>query len=127
MKFSLLSINCNTLNCYNTIIHKVYQFTVTVNFKIRHENIFTYGTIYIDNYTIPKISPYDRTSSPNDTYLIGAIDQNYGDYNWIWNTSGVNNSKWKRRTANGSEYNYSYDQNTNYTVQSNDKSTKLIA
>mgnify|MGYP000698818727 CR=1 FL=1 len=127
VKFSLLSINCNTLNCYHAIIHKVYEFTVTVNFKIRHENIFTYGTIYVDNYTTPRNSPYDRTSNPNNSYSIGAIDQSYGGYNWIWNNSGINNSKWKRITSDGSEYNYSYDRNTNYTVQPNDKNAKLIA
>lgn len=127
VQFSLLSINCNTLNCFHAIIHKVYVFTVTVNFKIRHENIFTYGTIYVDNYTTPRNSPYDRTSNPNNSYSIGAIDQSYGGYNWSWNNSGINNSKWIRRTSDGSEYNYSYDRNTNYTVQPNDKNTKLIA
>ncbi|MFZ5946580.1 MAG: hypothetical protein ACOYU5_01280, partial [Stygiobacter sp.] len=127
VKFSLLSVNCKTLNCRDLLIHQVEEFTVNVNFQIRNENIFNYGVIYVNDYSTQKNSPYDRTSNPNDNYLIGAIDQSYGGYNWIWNNSGINNSKWIRRKSGMIDYDHSYDRYTNYTVQSDDKNTILIA
>lgn len=125
--FTLLSINCNTLNCYNMVLHQEVEFTVTANFKVRNENTFGGGSIYVDNYTSSKVSPYDRTAYANFNYPIGAIDQDFGGYHWIWNTSGINNSKWTRRLSDGSVTDLSYSRNTTYTVQSNDKDTRLIA
>ncbi len=106
VKFSLLSVNPYTLNCWDMLIHQVVEFSVNVKFKIRNQNIFTYGRIYVNDYSTQN-SPYDRTSNPNDNFLIGAIDQSYAGYNWIWNNSGINNSKWIRRTSNNLEYDYS--------------------
>jgi len=79
-------------------------------------------------FSTSKISPYDRTSYTNDNFQIGAIDQYYNGYNWVWNNSGVNNSKWQKQNYNNpNQSDYSSDRNTSYTVQSNDISTKLIA
>ncbi len=125
--FTLLSINCNTLNCYNMVLHQEVEFTVTANFKVRNENTFGGGTIYVDNYTSPKVSPYDRTAYANFSYPIGAIDQDFGGYHWIWNSSGINNSSWQREPKNSPATYYSSNRNLTYSVQSNDKDTKLIA
>jgi len=101
---------------------------VTIKFKVRAENIFTAGSIYVDHYYYSKPSPYDRTSYTNDNFQIGAIDQNNSGYDWIWNTSGVNNSDWRKQLYGDPNKSFlSYNRNTSYTVQSNDASTRLIA
>lgn len=96
VQFSLLSINGGTLNCYDELSWQENSFSVTAKFKVRSENIFSGGTIYVDNLTTPKTAPYDRTSFTSDNFQIGAIDQSNCGYNWIWNTSGINNSKWEK-------------------------------
>ena len=118
----------NANNCAQANIWQVTQFNVMGKFTIRNENIFTIGNIYVDNYYASKSSPYDRPSTTSDYYAIGAIDQNAVGYNWIWNSSGINNSKWQKQLYNNPNMSdLSYDRNTAYNVQSSDNSTKLIA
>ncbi len=114
-------------HCAQANIWQVVNLGITTKFHVRNENIFTVGSIYVDNYSVPKSSPYDRPSSATNNYAIGAINQNAVGYDWIWNNSGINNSKWVKRLSNGSETDHSPDRNTTYTVQSGDNSTKLIA
>lgn len=70
VKFSLMSINCNTLNCYDGIVHQWTEFTVTCKFKISVENIFGGGSINADGNGT---SPVRRTSVSGDNVSIGAI------------------------------------------------------
>jgi hypothetical protein len=124
VKFSLLSINCNTLNCYHAIVHQSVKFTVHCKFQIRIENIFGGGSIYADGN---RTSPFYRTSVSGDNVSIGAIEQNYNGYHWIWNTSGTNNSEWLREPSGFAGSSFSNSQNTSYSVQSNDMNTKVVA
>ena len=114
--------------CTQATIWQTTEIYVNALFKIRHENIFTGGNLYVDNYTTSKTSPYDRTSNSTQTYNIGGIDQDYGGYHWIWNNSSINNSDWRKQLYGDPNKTFlTYDRNTTYTVQSNDKNTKLIA
>ena len=128
IKLTLSDLGQQSNDCTEATIWQIEEFTVTAYFKVRNENIFGGGTIYVDNYTTQKTSPYDRTAYANFNYAIGAIDQDYSGYQWIWNASGINNSKWQKKLYN--EINLSdvsNNRNTTYNVQSNDISTKLIA
>jgi hypothetical protein len=127
IKFTLSDLGQQSNSCTQANIWQVSQFSVTPKFTVRNENIFKIGTIYVDNLTYQKSSPYDRPSSSGDNYQIGAIDQYAVGYNWIWNTSGIYNSDWKRQPQNQNPAYFSSSRNTNYTAQSNDNSTKLIA
>jgi hypothetical protein len=123
-----LSVNDQTLNCYDPLIWQEYEFTVTCRFKIRVQNKdFTGGTVYVNDFITPKTAPHDRSCTAGNVFNIGAIDQPSGGYNWIWNTSGTNNSQWIRKLSSGAEYFHSYVRNTTYTAQSTDKNTKLLA
>ena len=124
VQFSLLSINCNTLNCYDPVIHQTVQFTVNCKFQISIENIFGGGSIYADGY---RTSPFRRTSVAGDNVSIGAIEQDYNYYHWIWNTNGVNNSEWIRKPSGSEGISFSSTQYTSYSVQSNDVNTRVIA
>ena len=127
VQFSLLSVNSQTLDCHDPVIWQVNQFSVQAKFKVRTENIFSGGTLYVDNLTTPKSAPYDRTSYTGDNFQIGAIDQSSGGHNWIWNNSGTYNSKWEKIRNGSNPIDYSNDRNTSYIVQSNDNSTRLKA
>jgi hypothetical protein len=125
VQFSLLSINCKTLNCFDPIVHQVVQFTVDCRFKVRVENEFGAGTISVDGGA--KTSPYDRTSLPGNNVPIGAIEQVYNNYNRVWNTNGTNLSEWERQHPTSGTSFISSAQSTTYAVQSNDVNTKIIA
>lgn len=66
--FSLLSINPQTLNCYDVLVWQETEINVTCKFKVRVKNIFDGGIIYVDNLVSPKNAPYDRTSYTNDNF-----------------------------------------------------------
>lgn len=127
IQLTLSDLGQQSNNCSQATIWQVVNISVTPKFTVRNENIFTTGSIYVDNYSVSKNSPYDRPSSATNNFAIGAIDQNAMGYNWIWNNSGMNNSDWRKQPQNQNSTNYSFSRNTSYTVQSNDNSTKLIA
>lgn len=127
IKLKLSDLGQQSNSCTQANIWQVVTINVTPKFTVRNENIFTTGDIYVDNYDVSKNSPYDRPSNATNNYAIGAINQNAVGYDWIWNNSGINNSKWERQLPNQNPSHYSYLRNTTYTVQSNDNSTKLIA
>ncbi len=127
IKLKLSDLGQWSNSCTQANIWQITTISVTPKFTVRNENIFTIGSIYVDNYYASKSSPYDRSSNSTDNYAIGAIDQYAVGYNWVWNSSGINNSEWKKQLQNQNPANYSYSRNTNYIVQSNDNSTKLIA
>jgi len=123
IKFKLLSINCQTLNCYNAVIHQEEEFSVTCNFQISVENIFGGGSIYANGNSS---SPARITSSVGSV-SIGAIEQSYSGYNWIWNSSGVYNSEWRREPSQGGGTSFDNSQNTSYSIQSYDINTAVVA
>ncbi|KAF0151557.1 MAG: hypothetical protein FD143_1856 [Ignavibacteria bacterium] len=122
VRFKLLSINCNTLNCYHMIIHQEVSFTVSCYFQISVENNFGGGSIYANGN---KVSPA-RINSSVSNVSIGAIEQSYDNYYRVWNTSQTNKSAWDRDAS----YGYGWldnSQSTSYSILSNDLNTKLIA
>lgn len=128
IKLTLSDLGQQSNSCTQANIWQITTITVTPKFTLRNENIFTTGTIYVDNYDVSKNSPYDRPSNVTNNYAIGAINQNAVGYDWVWNNSGINNSKWQKQLYNNPNMSdLSYDRNTAYNVQSNDNSTKLIA
>ncbi|MEJ2193870.1 MAG: T9SS type A sorting domain-containing protein, partial [Ignavibacteriaceae bacterium] len=127
VKFTLASLG-ETEPCESSVINwQTSQQNVTAKFKVRTENIFTGGIVHVDNLTENKTAPFDRTSFTGDNFQIGAIDQTSGGYNWIWNTSGIYNSKWEKIRSGFNPTDYSYSRNSSYTVQSNDNNTRLRA
>ncbi len=122
VKFKLLSINCNTLNCYDLKIHQEVEFTVTCYFQISVENNFGGGTIYANG----SASSPARISSNTSSVSLGAEEQSFDNYTRVWNTNGTNNSNWFREASYGSSQ-ISSSQNTSYSIQSHDLNTKIIA
>ncbi|MFZ6034234.1 MULTISPECIES: hypothetical protein [Melioribacter] len=96
-----------------------------MKFQVSVENIFGGGEIMVDGTT--RNSPLYRTSSVGDNISLGAIEQDYGYYHWIWNLNGINNSEWRKENIVTGNASFSNAQYTSYTVQSNDVNTKLIA
>lgn len=126
LKFTLASLGEYAPCEQSAITWQVGQTSVTAMFQIRVENRdFTGGTVKVDNVT--RNAPFDKTAQQGTVFSIGGIDQSVAGYNWIWNTSGTNNSKWIKRLSGGTESEYSNSRNISYTAQSNDKDTRLLA
>lgn len=122
--FTLMSVNWYTLDCYDTKLWQESQVTVNCKFNISVENIFGGGSIYADGN---RTSPFFRTSASGDNVSLGAIEQNYGGYNWVWSTSGSYPSEWRREPSGGGGIGFSSSQNTSYSVQSSDLNTSIVA
>jgi hypothetical protein len=104
--------------------YKVAEQTISFCVKntIYASNNFGSGTINLENSTVSSGSY--ALKSVGESVSVGAIDQSDGTYNRIWNTSGTNNSYWKRNTTaiiGATSRNYSY------TVVSGDNSITLTA
>lgn len=126
VKFMLTKLINNGTPCGERVSVKEYEFTVNVKFQISIENIFGGGIIIADGTT--RNSPIYRTSSVGNNISLGAIEQDYGNYHWIWNSNGVNNSEWRRViSVSGISSSFSNNQYTSYSVQSNDVNTRVIA
>ncbi|MEW6507950.1 MAG: hypothetical protein AB1432_09425, partial [Bacteroidota bacterium] len=122
--FTLMSVNWYTLNCYHPVFWQESQVTVNCKFHISVENIFGGGSIYADGN---RTSPFIRTSASGDNVSLGAIEQNYGDYNWIWSTSGNYPSEWRREPTGSGGSVFSNSQSTSYTIQSTDLNSRVVA
>ena len=125
VEFSISDLGSQSNSCTEATIWQTETFSVETYFKVRVENNFTGGSINVAGLT--KTSPHDKSVKGGDSFTIGALAQNSGGYDRVWNTNGTNNSKWEKKLYGGSPTFYSYSQNTNYTVSSNDVSTSLIA
>ncbi len=123
--FRLTQLVDNGTPCGTRVTIQEYNFNVSVNFQISVENIFAGGTIKVDN-TI-RSSPYHRSVSGDNNVPIDAIEQDNGGYHWIWNANGTNNSEWDKIPSGGNSTRYSFLQNTTYSVQSTDISTRVVA
>ena len=107
------------------IVQDYSAFTVNVSFQISVENIFGGGNISVDGST--RTSPFIRTAASGNSVPVGAIEQDYGNYHWIWNSSGTDDSEWRRQQSSGGSVGFSESQSTSYSVQSNDMNTSLVA
>ena len=58
-------------------------------------NNFGGGNVKIDGVT--KVNGSTAVKSTGENLMVGAIDQPNGNYNYIWNQSGVNNSDWQKK------------------------------
>ncbi len=125
--FTLSSLDPATLDCYHPLPSwQQTQFTISVNYKIKVQNNFTGGQIYVDNPSVSKTSPYERPTSNGNNIFLGAIEQNDGTYNRVWNASGINNSNWEIRRNNIISP-LSNSQSFTYTAQSGDKNGIITA
>lgn len=97
--------------------------THTVKFNLYISNIFGSGSIYVDN--VQRTSGFSKTVYSGNTVDVGAIEQNYNGYGWVWSSSGNYPSKWVRQK--GVETPISYSQYTTYNVISDDNSATLVA
>jgi Secretion system C-terminal sorting domain len=115
---------------YNEIGQEFEVAEQSITFYVKHtlnvSNNFGGGTINIDGITKPGGSDVIKTTGEN--LLVGAIDQSHGDYNYIWNQSGINNSFWQRKGMNDQNFSpipNGTPRNFNYTVASNDNGAAI--
>lgn len=95
--------------------------TFNVKFNVKIQNNFGSGTIRVNGNPVSSGSSYNKFVG--DNLALGAIDQYSSGYDYIWNTSGTNNSNWSKRTkTQGAFHNIpgATSKNHNYTVASND-------
>lgn len=92
---------------------------------VKIENNFTGGIIYVNNYSISKTAPVNLTINSKDDLpvSIGAIDQNDGTYNRIWNDTEapLYESVWLKETITGNSNVESSNQNETIYPASNDR------
>lgn len=126
VQFKLMSLGEHLPCADYAITWQSNQANVNAIFTIRVENKdFAGGTVKVDNIT--RNAPFDKSAQQGTGFFIGGVDQSALGFNWIWNMSGTNNSKWEKKLWNQNPVFYSYDRNTSYTAQSNDKNTRLLA
>jgi hypothetical protein len=104
---------------------KTAEQTITfyVKFKVSVHNNFSGGTINIDGSALPGGSYVYKYSG--DVLNVGAIDQtDNNNYARTWNSSGTNDSYWKRKneTIIGAQ-----SRNYSYTITSTDNGAYLTA
>ena len=97
----------------------------TVKFNVYVSNIFGGGDVTVDGQT--KSSGSAKTVISGSSIDIGAIEQSYGGYYWVWSTSGSNLSKWERQKYQGAVSDLSSSQSTSYSVATDDNATTLEA
>ncbi|MBZ0184555.1 MAG: hypothetical protein K8F60_19010, partial [Melioribacteraceae bacterium] len=127
VQISLLSINPNTLDCYDPIVHQVENETFTIYFKIKIQNNFEGGEIFVDDMVSAKTSPNYRTATNGTVVPIKAKEQTYENYPRVWNQSGTNNSYWQSQKTNFPPAPFSSYLQTSYTTTINDKNTVIQA
>jgi hypothetical protein len=100
------------------------QITYTIpvtQVNITAQNSFIYGAINVgvNQSATQQTSPYPFTPTVGNTVNLGAIEQSYGGYNRVWNTTVPNNpSAWVKivnynRSTISSSINYSFTAATN--------------
>lgn len=109
--FSGLDGNCNNLT--NPI---EYSFTVTCYYKVQIQNSFQGGLLYVNNYTTPENSPTQIGYVGDLSLPIGAIDQTIGESDWVWNSTGNNQSLWNKKNVQTTVF-VPISSSRNYTAQ----------
>ncbi|MBZ0180944.1 MAG: hypothetical protein K8F60_00670, partial [Melioribacteraceae bacterium] len=127
VQISLLSINPNTLNCYDPIVHQVENETFTIYFKVKIQNNFVGGEIFVDDMASVKTSPYYRTATNGTVVPIKAKEQTYENYPRVWNQSGTNNSYWQYQKTGEPAYSFNNNIQASYTTSNEDKNTVIQA
>ena len=126
LTFKLQSLGSGPDCASSALLWQTETASVNCNFQISVENIFSGGSISVDG-TGGRVSPLRRTTFGGDNVSIGAEEQDYGGYHWVWNSSGTNNSEWDRQAAGGQPSPFDYSQNTLYSVVSGDANSKVVA
>jgi hypothetical protein len=111
----------------------VYKITATKNvtfdvrFAIFVQNIFNSGNIIVDQGTLPSGSK--ALKHIGDPLQCQAIEQTADNYNYIWNSSGTNNSVWSRKSYTGRiiQISGATSINLSYTVINNDNYATITA
>ena len=107
--------------------YKVAEQTITfyVKFKLSYQNNFSAGVISVNGAT--QNSPYFVDSFIGDAVTVGAIDQQYINQSYLWNSSGTNNSNWQKYLYQGTVTNILGATSRNYThIVANDNNGASI-
>ncbi len=99
--------------------------TSTVKFNVSVTNIFNGGNVMKDG--VQTTSGALKTVMSGNSIGLGAIEQDYGNYHWVWATTGNYPSEWLRKKYNGQNSFISSSQSTNYSIQTDDNATTLEA
>ncbi|MEW6654765.1 MAG: hypothetical protein AB1394_15035, partial [Bacteroidota bacterium] len=95
---------------------------INVKFVIYAENNFGSGNISLEGVNVSSGSSTNKIVG--DNVAVGAIEQSDGTYWRVWNTSGTNNSNWKK---NNIDIYGATSIGLSYTVGSNDNGVRLTA
>ncbi|MBK7104540.1 MAG: T9SS type A sorting domain-containing protein [Ignavibacteriae bacterium] len=98
---------------------------VTINFKVFAKNNFGSGSVKVDGAS--QTSGFYKLVKGGDNIGLEAIEQYYNSYNYIWNTSGTNNSDWGRIPYQSTRSPFSSNRVSTYSVISSDNNTTLEA
>jgi len=105
---------------------ELYKASQTISFTVKHKlkvSTNVGGNVKIDGATVSSGS--SKLKSVGAGLSAEAIDQTISSDYYLWNSSGTNNSKWKKIPLIGSETPLSESRNYSYTVQSDDNGTEL--
>ena len=115
---------------YNWLGQSFWRDSDQITFYVKHtiyvRNNFSGGTVKIDDVTKANgSSAYKYTSN---TLGVEAIDQTISSVQYVWNTSGTNNSEWKRKELNEQTSSFiSNARDYDYTVLSDDNGAEMKA
>ncbi len=124
--FTLVSLSENQQAPWT--VHQQSSTNVLCKITVKIQNNFIGGSIFVDNYTVPKTSPVNKAANYNLQVPVGAIDQDYENYNRKWNLSGNNQSSWDReRYENGAWEFQSSSRDFTYTVLEADKDRAVLS
>ena len=127
VQISLLSVNEYTKNCNDVIVHQVENETFTIYFKIKIQNNFVGGEIFVDDMVSAKTSPNFRTATNGTIIPIKAKEQTYENYPRVWNQSGTYNSNWQYKKTYDSFQFLSNNIQTSFVSENDDKNTLVQA
>jgi len=99
------------------------EITFTAKFTINAANNFPGGVINLEGNQVSVNGTANKVNKlPNEAVSAGSIEQSDGSYWHLWNTSGTNNSNWKR---NGTPISGGSSSSLSYTVGSSDNGVTL--
>ncbi len=102
---------------------------VTCTQSLQLTVINNFGTGLINVNGVQRNSGYSLTSVAGNSIALGAIDQDYDSYHYVWLSDGPSQSTWERQAEGGSAQPISgaTPRDYTYTVMSSDNGTTLIA
>ncbi|TSA28825.1 MAG: T9SS C-terminal target domain-containing protein [Ignavibacteriales bacterium] len=78
----------------NTTLRATSSITFTIGYTVIVENIFGGGTVSVNGSAVSSGTSF--VVSPGGSLSLSAIEQTYGGYSRVWNSSGTNYSDWRK-------------------------------